>query len=104
GVAGEELIRDAERFEHSHEARATLRVVRSGIDVSAVGHGPKGSRYPRPRMPDQTTTQDPTAPIDIDAYLARFDWHPEPELIGFRDPAAARGALAARGTGAWPRG
>jgi aromatic-L-amino-acid decarboxylase len=52
-------------------------------------------------MPDQTTTQDPTAPIDIDAYLARFDWHPEPELIGFRDPAASRAALAALGTETW---
>ena len=52
-------------------------------------------------MPDQTTTQDPTAPIDIDAYLARFDWHPEPELIGFRDPAASRAALVALGTETW---
>jgi aromatic-L-amino-acid decarboxylase len=52
-------------------------------------------------MPDQTTTQDPTAPIDIDAYLARFDWHPEPELIGFRDPAASRAALAALGKETW---
>ena len=52
-------------------------------------------------MPDQTTTQDPTAPIDIDVYLARFDWHPEPELIGFRDPAASRAALAALGTETW---
>ena len=52
-------------------------------------------------MSDQRTTQDPTAPIDIDAYLARFDWHPEPELIGFRDPAASRAALAALGTETW---
>ena len=52
-------------------------------------------------MTDQTTTHDPTAPIDIDAYLARFDWHPEPELIGFRDPAASRAALAALGTETW---
>ena len=52
-------------------------------------------------MTEPTTTQDPTAPIDIDAYLARFDWHPEPELIGFRDPAASRAALAALGTETW---
>ncbi len=35
----------------------------------------------------------PTAPPDLDAYLARFDWHPEPELIGYRDEGASREAL-----------
>lgn len=30
-----------------------------------------------------------------------FDWHPEPELIGYRDPARARGALDALGRTAW---
>jgi aromatic-L-amino-acid/L-tryptophan decarboxylase len=52
-------------------------------------------------MADQTTTQDPTAPVDIDAYLARFDWHPEPELIGFRDEATSRAALASLGAQTW---
>jgi hypothetical protein len=29
-------------------------------------------------MTEPSTIQHPTAPPDIDAYLARFDWHPEP--------------------------
>jgi glutamate/tyrosine decarboxylase-like PLP-dependent enzyme len=43
----------------------------------------------------------PTAPPDIDAYLARFDWHPEPELIGFRDEGASREALERLGEMTW---
>jgi aromatic-L-amino-acid/L-tryptophan decarboxylase len=43
----------------------------------------------------------PTAPPDIDAYLARFAWHPEPELIGFRDEGASREALARLGEITW---
>jgi glutamate/tyrosine decarboxylase-like PLP-dependent enzyme len=30
-----------------------------------------------------------------------FSWHPEPELIGFRDPLRARGALEAFGAAVW---
>ncbi len=52
-------------------------------------------------MPDRTTVQHPTAPPDIDAYLARFDWHPEPELIGYRDEGASREALARLGETTW---
>ena len=52
-------------------------------------------------MTARAATADPTASVDIDAYLARFDWHPEPELIGFRDEATSRDALAALGTGTW---
>ena len=48
-------------------------------------------------MADQTTTRDPTAQVDLDDYLSRFDWHPEPELIGFRDETASRAALASLG-------
>ena len=43
----------------------------------------------------------PTAPPDIDAYLARFSWHPEPELIGYRDESASREALIALGAATW---
>jgi glutamate/tyrosine decarboxylase-like PLP-dependent enzyme len=43
----------------------------------------------------------PTAPVDVDAYLARFAWHPEPELIGFRDEGASRAALARLGAATW---
>jgi aromatic-L-amino-acid decarboxylase len=43
----------------------------------------------------------PTAPVDIDAYLARFGWHPEPELVGYRDGAASRAALERLGEATW---
>jgi glutamate/tyrosine decarboxylase-like PLP-dependent enzyme len=43
----------------------------------------------------------PTAPADIDAYLARFGWHPEPELIGYRDEGASRVALERLGQATW---
>jgi glutamate/tyrosine decarboxylase-like PLP-dependent enzyme len=43
----------------------------------------------------------PTAPVDIDDYLARFAWHPEPELIGYRDEGASRAALEALGDATW---
>jgi len=43
----------------------------------------------------------PTAPADFDAYLARFDWHPEPELVGYRDEAASRAALERLGEATW---
>jgi glutamate/tyrosine decarboxylase-like PLP-dependent enzyme len=52
-------------------------------------------------MSDRSTTQHPTAPPDIGAYLARFDWHPEPELIGYRDEGASREALVALGERTW---
>lgn len=43
----------------------------------------------------------PTAPPDIDAYLARFAWHPEPELIGYRDEGASRESLRRLGADTW---
>jgi aromatic-L-amino-acid decarboxylase len=52
-------------------------------------------------MTDRSTVQPPTAVPDIDAYLRRFDWHPEPELIGYRDEASSRAALAALGASTW---
>jgi aromatic-L-amino-acid/L-tryptophan decarboxylase len=52
-------------------------------------------------MTDRATLQPPTAVPDIDAYLARFAWHPEPELIGYRDEAASRKALASLGERTW---
>jgi glutamate/tyrosine decarboxylase-like PLP-dependent enzyme len=39
--------------------------------------------------------------LDIDSYLERFDWHPEPELIGFRDEDTSRAALASLGLKTW---
>ncbi len=52
-------------------------------------------------MTERSTTRHPTAPPDIDAYLARFDWHPEPALIGYRDEGASREALAELGERTW---
>jgi glutamate/tyrosine decarboxylase-like PLP-dependent enzyme len=54
-------------------------------------------------MTDRSTIQPPTsAPeLDVDAYLERFDWHPEPELIGYRDEATSRAALASLGLRTW---
>ena len=43
----------------------------------------------------------PSAPPDIDAFLARFAWHPEPELIGYRDEATSRAALKQLGAATW---
>src|SRR6476659_3750699 len=44
--------------------------------------------------------QPPERP-DLDAFLARFDWHPEPELIGYRDEGTSRGALERLGADTW---
>ena len=52
-------------------------------------------------MTDRSTLQPPTAALDIDTYLERFEWHPEPELIGFRDEETSRAALASLGTRTW---
>ena len=52
-------------------------------------------------MPDRPTAIRTTAPPDIDAYLARFAWHPEPELVGYRDETASRDALARLGADTW---
>jgi len=38
---------------------------------------------------------------DIDAYLDGFHWHPEPELVGYRDESASRAALASLGKETW---
>ena len=52
-------------------------------------------------MTDRPTARQPTAPPDIDAYLARFDWHPEPELLGYRYEDPSRAALARLGEATW---
>jgi len=52
-------------------------------------------------MTDRSTLRSPTAAPDIDAYLERFDWHPEPELIGYRDEGASRPALESLGVRTW---
>nr|MBA2701512.1 hypothetical protein [Chloroflexota bacterium] len=53
-------------------------------------------------MPHRPAFERPAAkPPDIDAYLQRFAWHPEPELIGFRDEDASREALSRLGATTW---
>ena len=52
-------------------------------------------------MTDRLTHAHPTAPPDIDAYLAHFAWHPEPELIAYRDEGASRDALTRLGAATW---
>jgi len=51
-------------------------------------------------MTDRSTAH-PTAPADVEAYLARFAWHPEPELIGYRDANASREALERLAAETW---
>ena len=43
----------------------------------------------------------PPVPLD---FPARFAWHPEPGLIGIRDPGTSREALAAVGVATWEAG
>jgi L-2,4-diaminobutyrate decarboxylase len=52
-------------------------------------------------MTDRPTTTHPTAPPDLDAYLARFAWHPEPALVAYRDERASREALAGLNEATW---
>jgi aromatic-L-amino-acid decarboxylase len=47
------------------------------------------------------STAHPTAPADVEAFLARFDWHPEPELVGYRDETASRAAMEQLGAATW---
>ncbi len=54
-----------------------------------------------PRTMRDVRTRHPTAPPDIDAYLERFAWHPEPELIGYRDEGASRVALEHLAEATW---
>jgi aromatic-L-amino-acid decarboxylase len=58
---------------------------------------------PAPASPKSPATPraHSTAPPDIDAYLARFAWHPEPELIGYRDEAASRPSMDRLGAATW---
>ncbi len=48
-------------------------------------------------------TDGPVPPerADLAAYMARFDWHPEPELIGYRHGDASRDALQRLGADTW---
>ena len=51
-------------------------------------------------MPD--APEIPAAPpLDVPGYLDRFAWHPEPELIGFRDGATSREAVRRLGEATW---
>jgi glutamate/tyrosine decarboxylase-like PLP-dependent enzyme len=49
---------------------------------------------------DPTAPREPTAD-EIAAFLERFAWHPEPELLGFRYREASRPALERLGLATW---
>ena len=49
----------------------------------------------------QRSSDHPTAPANLAAFLARFDWHPEPELVGYRDETASRAAMEQLGEATW---
>ncbi len=51
-------------------------------------------------MPEELALP-PLPPHDAEAYLERFDWHPEPALVGFRDGAASRAAVHDLGAATW---
>src|SRR5580765_4148372 len=75
-------------------AGASGSVMAEAYDGGRRRSGTRRPDHPPPAtiatMTEPTTARHPAAPPDIDAYLARFDWHPEPELIGFRDASASR--------------
>ena len=51
-------------------------------------------------MPEDDDLPQPPA-LDAAAYLERFAWHPEPELIGFRDEDASREGVRRLGEATW---
>src|SRR5262245_11148898 len=69
--------------------------------MSVIGHSVAATIPSMSDRPTTSTTQHPTAPPDLDAYLARFDWHPEPELVAYRDERASREALATLNEATW---
>jgi glutamate/tyrosine decarboxylase-like PLP-dependent enzyme len=56
----------------------------------------------RPSMPAEADRGDASAPADdLTAFRERFAWHPEPELVGIRDPTLNRAALERAGEKIW---
>ncbi|MFL5779050.1 MAG: pyridoxal phosphate-dependent decarboxylase family protein [Chloroflexota bacterium] len=44
---------------------------------------------------------DPPTSLDAETYLERFGWHPEPELVAYRDESASREAMERLGAATW---
>jgi aromatic-L-amino-acid/L-tryptophan decarboxylase len=63
---------------------------------------PRGTRlsYHRPMTNREPRSRPPLPP----GFTAGFDWHPEPELLGIRDPSTSREALRAIGAATWDAG
>ncbi|MEO8468701.1 MAG: pyridoxal-dependent decarboxylase [Chloroflexota bacterium] len=55
-------------------------------------------------MPPHDRPSRPTRPPVPDDFDSRFAWHPEPELLGVREPATAREALRTLGAATWEAG
>ena len=55
-------------------------------------------------MPSHDRPSRPTRPPVPHDFDARFAWHPEPELLGVRDPATSREALRTLGVATWEAG
>jgi glutamate/tyrosine decarboxylase-like PLP-dependent enzyme len=55
---------------------------------------------PDERDPDTAGPAPGPEPVP-EGFGGAFDWHPEPELLGIRDPAASRDALRAAGEATW---
>jgi aromatic-L-amino-acid/L-tryptophan decarboxylase len=76
-----------------------------GSSVIAEGYGSDGLQS----FPNDGPVQRSYHPVVSDAepefdrtvYLERFAWHPEPELIGFRDEAASREGVRRLGEATW---
>jgi aromatic-L-amino-acid decarboxylase len=71
------------------------------IEVAIVAPRPQPAWLPYHRtMPESRDSRPPIPP----GFGDQFSWHPEPELIGIRDPDVSRASLRALGAATWEAG